>query len=71
VRKIGLPFRSIGNLTTGRTLLPGTSSEAEMQENHDSGADFIEGFALIAGALWVGGAAFFLILASIGRGMLG
>ena len=42
-----------------------------MQENHDSGADFIEGFALIAGALWVVGAAFFLILASIGRGMLG
>lgn len=41
-----------------------------MQETHDSGADFIESFALLAGMLWIGGAVFFLVLASIGRGMI-
>lgn len=43
-------------------------SEAKMHD-HDSDADFIEGFALLAGALWIGSAIFFLTLASIGRGM--
>jgi hypothetical protein len=40
-----------------------------MHENDDSKADFIEGFTLLAGALWVGGAIFIVTLAAIGRSM--
>lgn len=37
-----------------------------MYDNKDDGLGFMEGFALLAGALWLGGAVFVIVLVQLG-----
>lgn len=39
-----------------------------MQHEEDSGLDFIEGFSLLAGAIWVIGAALIVAMVMLGQG---
>jgi len=41
-----------------------------MHDVNKTGMEFIEGFSLLAGAMWIIGAAFFIALAMLGHGRI-
>ena len=41
-----------------------------MRYTEKTGLEFVEGFALLCGALWILGAAFFITLAAMGHGRI-